>query len=323
MKISVMSVEGSACWLIGTGYMAKEYVRVLKALEIAFTVVARSESSAEKFSDESNSIDIEVSLLSAGKKMELGDCAIVAVPSVSSVDVCLELIKCGVTKILVEKPAVISPEELQLLTQVAQEELADIYIAYNRRYYNSVSTLRKLVKSEGGIQSFTFEFTEWVDRINTSKYRDRELGVWAWMNSFHVIDLAFHLGGYPRNVFCHHLGALAWHKGGSAFSGSGITDAGAVFSYIANWDAPGRWGIECCTRDTRYVLRPLEKLFLVKRNSIECEEYRLGKEDEEFKAGLLAQTRAFLDGTNSSYLCDLKEQAKLIQLCKRMFPYWQ
>lgn len=35
-------------WLIGAGYMAKEYAKVLKALEIPFTVIGRNEENCKK-----------------------------------------------------------------------------------------------------------------------------------------------------------------------------------------------------------------------------------------------------------------------------------
>ena len=36
-------------WLIGTGYMAGEYSKILKNMGLKFSVVARSEESATKF----------------------------------------------------------------------------------------------------------------------------------------------------------------------------------------------------------------------------------------------------------------------------------
>ena len=42
---------------------------------------------------------------------------------------------------------------------------------------------------------------------------------------------------------------LDWHSSSSQFCGSGITDKGALFSYSADWESPGRWGIEIKTEN--------------------------------------------------------------------------
>lgn len=42
-------------------------------------------------------------------------------------------------------------------------------------------------------------------------------------------------------------GQLTWHKDGCIYTGAGIATSGALFSYQANWAAPGRWSVEIIT----------------------------------------------------------------------------
>ena len=56
-----------------------------------------------------------------------------------------------------------------------------------------------------------------------------------------MVDLAFHIAGCRREINTHVSGVLDWHKSGSIFSGSGISNKNALFSYQANWNSPGRW----------------------------------------------------------------------------------
>ena len=53
---------------------------------------------------------------------------------------------------------------------------------------------------------------------------------------------------------------ISWHPSASGFVGSGVTDNGVLFSYISNWDCPGRWSVEIITNKRRFILSPLEEL---------------------------------------------------------------
>ena len=55
---------------------------------------------------------------------------------------------------------------------------------------------------------------------------------WFIQNSSHVVDLAFNLGGNPVEMKSFVSGGQSWHPKGTIFSGAGITDKNALFSYI-------------------------------------------------------------------------------------------
>jgi hypothetical protein len=164
-----------------------------------------------------------------------------------------------------------------------------------------VHRARRLIDDDGGVTSFAFEFTELPDRVVASRQPDDVLAVWFLANSTHVVDLAFHLGGWPADLAAFVAGdGLAWHGGPTAFAGSGTTNEGALFNYAANWQSPGRWGIELLTRHRRLVLRPLEQLQEQRPGEFELRPVEIDDErDRRFKPGLYEETSAFLGGAAS------------------------
>ena len=172
---------------------------------------------------------------------------------------------------------------------------ADVYIGYNRRFYSSVLKAQEYINNDGGVSSFYFEFTEWSHIIEKLE-KDKEIkSRWLLHNSTHVIDLAFYLGGLPEKVNCYKAGGFEWHTDGAIFTGAGITKNGVLFAYHANWDAPGRWGLQILTKNHRLIFRPLEKLKIQKKGSISIEDVDINDElDLKFKPGLYREVKAFL-----------------------------
>ena len=152
-----------------------------------------------------------------------------------------------------------------------------------------------LIEQDGGVKSFSFEFTEWAHSIKELKKEKVELENWFYGNSSHLIDLAFFLGGQPLEINCFQKGGLSWHPSGEIFAGAGLSNKGALFSYIANWSSPGRWGLELCTNNFRFIFRPIEKLQIMNLGSVNIVDDIIDYEiDQLFKPGLFLQTKAFL-----------------------------
>jgi hypothetical protein len=137
----------------------------------------------------------------------------------------------------------------------------------------------------------------------------------------HVIDLVFHLCGQPMSLNCGHDGSLAWHPSASRFWGCGLTNKGVAFSYLSDWEGPGRWGVELITSKNRFILRPMEELKCIPLNSVQIEELNIQQDcDGNLKPGLLAQTKAFLSGDNE-HLCNIYEHLQSFQIYERMAGY--
>ena len=305
-------------WLIGAGIMAQEYVRVLTVLKQPFEVIGRSESSAISFK-KATGIEVKTAgLKSALKKKTAPRVAIVAVGLEQLAEVTKDLIRSGTKYILLEKPGALTFEEIYSLNSLVNEKKAEVLIAYNRRFYHSVQQMRKLIKKDGKALSMNFEFTEWEHVIKNLKTSRGVKKRWLIANSSHVIDLAFNLCGKPKDWKYWHAGSLDWHPSSSRFCGSGITDQGIMFSYLSDWQTPGRWGLEIMTNKRRLILRPMEQLQEIKKGSVLAETIEPENEiDKEFKPGLFLQTKNFLE-KNSSLFCSLPEQVENIKIYSKI-----
>lgn len=308
-------------WLIGAGPMAQEYAKVLQALQQPFAVIGRSESSALVFEEKTGHSVTRGGLGHALQNGEVPEMAIVAVGVEELASTTKALIKAGTKHILLEKPGGLNLAEIDSLDQCAVEYGAKVLIAYNRRFYGSVEQARKYINEDCGILSAQFEFTEWSHVIAPKQKAAGVKEHWVLGNSSHVIDVVFHLIGIPADWRCWNAGTIDWHPASSRFTGSGISEKGILFAYLADWQAPGRWGVELMTRKRRLILRPMEQLQVIKLGSVAVESVEpTNSLDKEFKPGLYQQTKAFL-ACDDALFCTLSEQVRNVQIYSQMAGY--
>jgi predicted dehydrogenase len=283
--------------LAGAGPMAVEYARVLAALGAGYTVVGRGDASAARFEAETGRPVLRGGVeacIADGSLAEYG-AAIVAVSSDLLGAVSRRLMEAGVRKILVEKPGGLTEEDIRETARAAAETGSRVFVAYNRRCYASVRKAREMIREEGGVRSFHFEFTEWGHVIRPLLKAPGVKEEWFLANSSHVADMAFYLGGRPKDMQAYTAGTSDWHPRAMIYAGSGVSENGALFSYQANWGAPGRWSVEVLTDLHRFIFRPLEKLQIQEIGSVAVNFAELDDTlDLEFKAGLHAQLTEFL-----------------------------
>lgn len=282
--------------LIGAGKMAKEYAKVLKALNVDYSVIGRGIKSALDFETETGKRVITGGLEEGYNYLKIKPTHVIVASTLESLELnTIFLLERKNTKILIEKPGAINLSGLKKVNNLAKAYNSQIFIAYNRRFYASVIEAEKFINQDGGLKSFVFEFTEWSHIITRSSKTDFQLNNWLIGNSTHVMDLAFYFGGKPRAFSSFVSGELDWHKNGSIFVGAGITEKDLLFSYHANWEAPGSWKLELLSKRTRYIFRPLEKLKFQRLGSTEIEDVTINDElDFKYKPGIYRQVYAFL-----------------------------
>lgn len=312
----------TAAWLVGAGSMAVDYAKVLKALDVSTLVIGRGDSSALAFSERAGFAvqrgGLDTFLARAPR---LPEAAIVAVGVEGLAEITQRLLDYGVRRILVEKPGALRHQELREVAAKAEARSAEVLIAYNRRMYASTLHAQRLIAEDGGMQSMHFEFTEWGHVVEGLQKADGVKSAWLLGNSTHVIDLAFYLGGTPVDMHCYTSGTLNWHPSSAVFAGAGLTDCGVLFSYQANWGAPGRWSVEVLSANYRLIFRPMESLQIVKKGSVAVESVALNDQrDKEFKPGLYEQVTRFLWG-GARGLCTVEEQLAHWPLYKRIAGY--
>lgn len=299
-------------WIIGAGSIGMEYAKVLDNLNLGYNVIGRGLTSAEKFKKETGRNVITGGLRSfLNTKPIIPTKVIIAVGVEELAETIQDVIRYGVKNIFAEKPGFCSLGELETTVAIASEYSANVYLAYNRRFFASTLMAEKIIEEDGGLLSMNFEFTEWSHIIGTLGKSENILNNWFFANSTHVVDLAFFLAGNPKEFSAYTGGNLSWHKP-SIFAGSGVTDSSVLFTYQANWEAPGRWGVELLTKKHRIYLKPMETLHIQKIGSVAIEEVELNDSiDKQFKPGFYLQTEAFITG-NIERICSLEYQYKIV-----------
>jgi len=324
-KTGVCIKKGNAMlkiWLIGAGPMAREYIKVLDDLDSEYLIVGRSKVSADSIKSVTDSKVIEGGYEKfLNTKPECAEFAIICLQVHQLADCAAALIAYGVKNILLEKPGGNSKEEIAYLKSLKQQYNINLFVAYNRRFYSSVFKAKQIIEQDGGLTSCHFEFTEWWHKIKDLDKPAEVFDRWLIGNSSHVIDMAFYLIGMPKEISCYSLGSVEHHSRSGVFSGAGISRNNVVFSYIADWQAPGRWSIELLTSQHRIVLKPLEELKVIKLGTIKEESVILDDElDKKYKPGLYEQTRAFLN-SDTDILCNIEEQAINIETYYKIANY--
>ena len=197
---------------------------------------------------------------------------------------------------------------LEEISRIASEYNANVYIAYNRRFYASTDKALQIIEEDGGVRDAFFEITEWGSIIGDA-VKDRTTDIKEEIlssNSSHVIDLFMFFCGEPIDYKCYVKSdpLLSWHKSGCIYAGAGITNKDILFSYHADWNAPGRWGLELLTLKHRIIFRPMEQLKIQNINSVEINDVDLDDDiDKKFKPGLYRQVESFLN--------DIKDEKKI------------
>ncbi len=311
-------VEKNRVLILGAGPIAGEYSKIVSKLGYHPVVIGRGTQSSEKFTH-----DYQLPALTGGIEAHKDLCrtfskAIVATSEDTLDTVTAQLIDLGIREIFVEKPGSQDINSLAALVKKSHAAQSKVFVAYNRRYFQSVIELQKRIAADGGLESMFFEFTEWGHVIESIQKNPGVKENWLWHNSSHVIDLAFFIGGHAKEIATFKKGSLDWHPDGSCFVGSGITENNVLFSYHANWEGPGRWGLEFITRKNRYFLRPMEELHCMTKGKVAIEKVQINDElDKTWKPGFYLQTEAFLENRFSELL-SLDDQYKKIETYKKI-----
>ena len=316
-------MKSSSILLIGSGGMAKCYAKVLNSLNKSFVVVGRGRKNAKKFEKDTGLKVVTGGINNFLIKNNFFKTAIIAVGIDQLGNVCKELIRFKIKNILVEKPGSISLKDIKEIHTMAKSNNVKIFVAYNRRFYNSIQLLKSKINKDGGISSINFNFTEFSAKVKNLKKNNKIKKKWVIANSSHVIDLAFYLAGKPKkwNAYYGGKNKLSWHPASSKFCGTGITTKKIIFSYFADWQSTGNWEVNIMTLKNRYILNPLEKLqFQSPNRKILKTINSTNTYDKNFKPGIFLQTKNFLN-KNYSSLCSLSNQIENMKIYYKIAGY--
>ena len=318
-KISSNEYPKKSVLIIGSGFMAKQYCLALKKLGVKeVTILARNRNKVKKLSEEFNFKFISGEINSELRNMDVVDLVIISTSISSLMDITKYVIESGQKNILIEKPGSLHHQDLTDLEKID----GNIRIAYNRLAYTNFYKLKGILKQEE-ITSCKYYITEKINSINFNKNSSKIYTYWGISNSLHVISMAHELIGMPKEIYAKQFGKLKWHPSGSIFIGNGVTEKNIPFSYHADWESAGRWGIEIMTKKHAYRLIPLEKLFVCKKGSFEWEEIPIEMSHPDVKQGISEEIALMFNGDRKEELPSPKKGAEFIKLAEIIFGYNQ
>lgn len=307
--------------IVGSGKMAGEYARTLTALKKNFFIIGRDKKELNFFYRKYGVKVYHGGLKKTLLKEIMINSVIVATTIDNLAECCCDLINHGATNILLEKPGALSINSLKKIKRLSLKRKVKIHIAYNRRFYQSIITLKRMIKKDEYITSCFFDFTEKTASIEKSNLSKKVKSKMIYSNSSHIFDLVFYLCGYPKEIKSFINRKLDWHPSAACFSGSGKTNKNIIFSYFADWGSAGRWKIDLRTNKRNYILQPLEDLCLMEKNNFKVVKIpNSSKLDKLYKPGIYLQTKAFLSEDFKNF-CSIDDQILNFKYMKKVGNY--
>jgi predicted dehydrogenase len=324
LNIDKLDFRNSRVLVIGAGWMGKQYSFALARMGVRnVCVVSRSEQSAKECCAKFDFKPCHGGYQECLPSLGTFDLVIVTTPIHELKPATMFALECGSRNILVEKPASLYSSELLDWSEELNQSDVRIRVAYNRITYPNLWKLKELVQSEGGVTSCRYTFTELVHTINFNNNEPDVYQRWGISNSLHVISMAHELIGMPEEIRTFCFGELEWHPSGSCFVGGGYTHKNIPFSYHADWQSAGRWGIEVMTPQNAYRLIPLEQLYQCRKGSFNWELVETTSAFPELKQGIAEQTAIMLCPEMEQVipLVTIAQAAEYTKLAEQIFGY--
>lgn len=313
---------GKRVLLVGAAWMAGEYAKAFRAMGIdQVTVLSRSAATAEKLAGEYGFSALHGGYTARLPDLEPFDLVVLSLPEHECIPAVESCVRHGQSNILVEKPCSLYSKRLHALAGSLSG--VRVRVAYNRVTYPNFARLHALAKAEGGVTSCHYQVTELVDSIPFGNNPEDSYVRWGCSNSLHVISMAHALIGMPEEWQSYRTGGLDWHPSGDRFHGAGRTVSGALFSYQADWQSAGRWGIDVMTPENAYRLIPMEDLFVMRKGTFSWEKVAFEIPYPGVKQGVAEELAVMLQPSLEAAipLVTLEQAAMYTGLAEKIFGY--
>jgi predicted dehydrogenase len=305
--------------VIGAGYMSEEHLKVFsKHCEIKLCgIYSRTKVNAIKLA-KIYDIPLVADSIDELYKITKPDLVVICVPELQLWNVFVAATNYP-WKMLVEKPIGLSLHETEKFLELTEKQNSEVYIALNRRHYTSTKTLLERLKNSSGNRVVTVIDQEDLIEARKMGQPQEVMNRWMYANSIHIIDL---FSIFCRGNFDEIQNFNTNLNGSSRFVSSTIRfDSGDLGIYHGIWDAPGPWQVSVTTSDTRYELRPLEKLSIQEFPSRYSIDIQQSGTDLDLKPGLLEQShQSILMLKNQPHtLPSLKDLLKTVSLIEGIY----
>lgn len=306
--------------IIGAGYMAEEHIKAFNALPgiIVAGITSRTFNDAKKLA-ETYGIDVVADDITSLYKATKADGVVVAVNELSTQEVIRQCMSYP-WSVLCEKPLGLYINDTQSIADEAKASGTNIFIAMNRRHFESTNTALNYLNVDDG-RRFV-EVHDQENMIGALKGGQPIEVVSRWMvaNSIHLIDYfsIFCRGNIERIETPVELD----NKTPFIMQKTIYFSSGDIGVYTAVWNAPGPWAVKVTTPTQMLEMRPVEKL----EHQIFPEKQRktinLSDVDIKFKAGLYSQALQFRNHLNKSShnLPNLENYILSHQLVESLYP---
>lgn len=287
-------VEKVRVGVIGAGRMADFHLQVLSAMpDVEISALAsrgqlrRSEMS-QKYHVPKTYGDFRAML-----DEEQLNAVYIAVSVAHNFDVAKECLGRGVNS-LIEKPPGLSLEQTEELAKVSEKSGAIHMVGLQRRFSSHILAGLRLLKARGPLMSIEVQAPERFDEIKAkAKFPTEVLSKWIFANGIHCIDMLVFLGGRIRDVVAtRHSWREALHP--DSLHALVFFADHIVGHYSSNWRSPGQWSVRLYGEGCRVDIEPMEKGRIIFADGKQ-QELPIDPLDIQFKPGLYAQNRMFLD----------------------------
>jgi len=299
--------------LIGAGYMAEEYLKILFSKKIFCEAIFSRTSAKSKILKERYKIKKIYTSLDDLKNDNKINALIIAINE-EFLGKILNKLDINRYRVLCEKPIGINYAETKNIVSKIKNKY--FYVGLNRRFYNSNQKANNLINRYKGKRLISIRDQQ-IQNFR-SKIVNKNL---MYCNSIHLID---YINIYARGKLTK-IQRLKKFKN-NKFS-ENITRL--IFSskdevlYHCNWNSPGPWSVNIIQKNHSIEMKPLENL--VQEKIIKDQRIRIlhnkSKIDRKFKPGLFYQVSEFirmLDNKDHK-LVNLNDYFSTVKLIKRIY----
>lgn len=282
---------------VGAGYMTVEHIKAFKDINsvICSGITSRTKSRAQEVA-KSYGVPIICDSISDLYEMTKADAVVISVPVLSTRDVALEAFKYP-WKVLIEKPVGYNLEDASIILEEAKRMNRDVFVALNRRHYNSTErVIGELNKVDGRRLVMIHDQEDAIEALNAGRPQ-KLVDNWMYANSIHIIDL-FQVFARGQVAKMDHL--IRWEPDNPFIVMTKVEfESGDIGIYQAVWNAPGPWSVTISTPTKRFEMRPIERASFQNHGERKLSEYPVNEWDQKFKPGLRQQAQRFINFLNT------------------------
>ena len=304
--------------IVGAGVIAREHIKALNCVTNVELVgiVSRTHKTAEALAKE-----YQTEAFTSVSDMVLKqnpDGLIIAVDVKSTRQVLQKCLSYS-CNILVEKPVALNYRAAVELQNFDDEDnLGHVYVAHNRRFYNSTKMLgEKLYYSEKPRTVFITDQQDPIEAISMFGEDPEVANNYMYANSIHLVDY-FKLLCRGNVVDVQVLAPFQGNKE-HVIHAKVTFDSNDIGYYKCAWCSSGLWSIEVYCGEHYFECKPLERLIQRSRNS--RMDNILSQEEGQLKPGFIRQATEFVAACRGeeTELVSLSASIDVMHLISKIF----